>query len=113
MTPQPKPHTVRDAAYLAWLRTRDCSWCGRFAPSEAAHQGGGRGTGIKGPDTEAVPLCRPCHRYQHQHGVMPDRPVRMSELEADATRSGAGLRAWAAAEASWLRAKYLLRQAAL
>ena len=103
----PKPHTHRDPAYLAFLRRCTCSWCGRPPPSEAAHQGGGRGIATKGPDDRAVPLCRRCHRYQHDHGVLYlSGPYDSEPLRWGATLSGAGLRAWAEAEAARLRARY-------
>ena len=120
-----KPDPNRDPAYLAHLRTLPCSWCGRPPPSDPAHMGRGMdgGTGRKAPDQGAVPLCNHiregCHPYSHQHGVLPALGtcdhIRRSCEEAGhpdvsaATRSGAGMREWAARVAVRLRAEYLNR----
>lgn len=103
MTAQPKPKTFRSPKYLAWLRTQPCAWCGRPAPSEAAHMGGG-GKGIKGPDNLAIPLCggpNGCHAYSHRHGVLPLGQSHHGTTEG-ASVTGAGMRAWAATVSSGL-----------
>ena len=103
---QPKPRTVREPAYLAFLRRCTCSWCGRPPPSEAAHHGP-HGIGIKADDRGAVALCPTCHRFSHDQGTLP--PVLVHARNADdlhAMSSGAGLREWARLEALRLRARY-------
>ncbi len=96
----PKPRTPRHPAYLKWLRTKECAWCGKPGPSEAAHMGGG-GRGIKGSDALAIPLCGPrgCHAYSHRHGVLPPVTDRvwygLDDIAKMATKTGAGMRAWA------------------
>lgn len=55
---------VRDARYLAWLRTQPCAACAAPPPSEASHHGP-RGMGQKADDDLAIPLCRRCHRSWH------------------------------------------------
>ena len=75
-----KPRRVsalRDRQYLDWLKDRWCVACiaGRdHAPSRAggfvcdpAH-GPVNGRGSKGPDNEAIPLCRHHHDEQHRVG---------------------------------------------
>ena len=57
--------TVRDAAYLGWIRTLTCVACQREGRSEAAHTGD-HGLGQKAPDTDAIPLCAACHRTGQQ-----------------------------------------------
>jgi hypothetical protein len=72
--PKP-PKPMRDAAYLAFVRERDC--CARdgvFTSCDGpieAHHFGPRGMGQKADDWYAVPLCQYCHRHFHDHGQLP------------------------------------------
>ena len=55
---------MRDPKYLAFLREHGrCEVCGA-AGCDPAHYLT-NGTASKGPDNEAVPLCRICHDEQH------------------------------------------------
>lgn len=58
--PQPKEKTWRSPAYLAWIRKQPCAKCGHPGPCEAHHERylGNGGTGLKPPDSEALPLCK-------------------------------------------------------
>lgn len=66
---QRQPRLV-DPGFLAFLRKKACCFCGRAAPSEAAHLRmgnlsiGKRPTGMaeKPSDFWALPLCSWCHR---------------------------------------------------
>ncbi len=65
MISQPKPKRIRDAKYLAWIRTRPCIFlaCPDGPPSEAHHvkpKGGGK-MGSKPNDRRSVPVCRKHH----------------------------------------------------
>jgi len=72
---KPRRGPLRDPGYLAFLR-EECacavaSGCtGRFSAGhcDAAH-GRANGRGSKGPDKEALPLCREHHREQHSIGL--------------------------------------------
>jgi hypothetical protein len=55
----PKPKTLRDKKYLAFIRLQRCFKCGQ-KPSDPHHTETG-GMGMKGSDKKAVPLCRVCH----------------------------------------------------
>lgn len=58
---------LRDAGYLAWVRTLPCGFCRAARPSEAHHvvpSGGGR-MGKKTDDDRTVPVCRVCHSRIH------------------------------------------------
>ena len=61
--------TYRNRKYLDWLKGQPCLVC-KHLPCDPAHQSLGwpSGTGIKGPDSFALPLCRRCHHRQHQIG---------------------------------------------
>lgn len=63
----PKPQTIRDEKYLAWLRKQPCAFCFAPPPSEASHHGK-HGIGIKPSDHEALPACRRCHQRHHDKG---------------------------------------------
>jgi hypothetical protein len=63
------PDKWRNEAYLEWLREQPCALCGH-SPAEPAH-GPMNGAGSKGPDAEAVPLCRLHHAEMHQFGSWP------------------------------------------
>lgn len=57
---------LHDDKYLAFLRGRFCSACGRGPPCEAAHIRIWFGALGKKPDDKfATPLCPDCHRKQH------------------------------------------------
>jgi hypothetical protein len=64
---------MRDRAYLDWLKERDCVIeLHTFVSLETtiidpAH-GPASGARLKGPDSEAIPLCRHHHAEQHQIG---------------------------------------------
>lgn len=62
----------RDPAYLKFLRDEcACVVChDTRLRCDAAH-GPVNGMGSKGPDNEAVPLCRRHHQEQHQIGWLP------------------------------------------
>lgn len=64
---------VRDAAYLAWIRTLPCVVClagqiSQRSPTKASHAGE-RGLAQKCSDREAVPLCGEHHRAQNRIGA--------------------------------------------
>lgn len=63
----PKKITYRNKKYLAHVRTLRCSVRGCPKPSEAHHTTTG-GTGMKGPDTDAIPLCTRHHMEHNQLG---------------------------------------------
>jgi len=65
---QPDPR--RSSSHLAAIRQLPCIACGREGETEAAHirVGTDGGMGVKPHDKFAVPLCRACHRQQHQVG---------------------------------------------
>lgn len=75
MNPQPKQKRLALPEYLEWLKGKPCCVCGKEPygdhKSIPAHQrvGGAGGTGIKPPDTYALPLCNDCHDKQHR-GIM-------------------------------------------
>ena len=90
LVPQPKPHTPRDRPYLDWLRTQPCAACSRPPPCDPSHHGRG-GVGIKAPDHDAIPLCRSCHNYWHDHRRIVgrtdlDKPQTSAWLETQARR---------------------------
>ena len=62
----PKPATLRDSQYLAWIRTLGCAACGELRDIHAHHTKTG-GMGIKASDYTAIPLCPRCHNEVHQH----------------------------------------------
>ena len=66
MTPDPKPHTDKDPAYIAWIRRQPCVITGR-SPCEAHHTETG-GMGMKGSDYSAVPLFWTEHKRCHDVG---------------------------------------------
>jgi hypothetical protein len=96
MTGQRQPR-VRNNAYLAFLRRQPCLRCGK-TPSDAAHvrfapHGSGWryvGKGEKPDDGRAVPLCRDCHRMQHD---MKESRFWAEELERDPVETCATLMA--------------------
>lgn len=58
--PYAKEDTPRNDDYLRFVGTHACWDCGAAAPSDPHHTETG-GTGLKGSDYSAVPLCRRCH----------------------------------------------------
>jgi len=61
---------LRDRQFLDWLITERCVACLNPEPDQEcdpAH-GPSNGTGSKGPDNGAIPLCRHHHAEQHQIG---------------------------------------------
>jgi hypothetical protein len=72
------PH--RSQKHLAFVRAQACMFCQR--PAEEAHhafrRAGGGGTGIKGCDLLAVPLCQSHHHELHATGTV--RPYVASEV---------------------------------
>lgn len=66
-----KTPTLRDRAYLDFLRTQPCictgSYGNDFLGVDPAHIGTA-GKGIKSPDNEALPLRHDCHRLAHNMG---------------------------------------------
>lgn len=58
-----------DKLFQAWLRKQKCAWCKSPPPSDSAHvrRAANAGIAIK-PYMSGVPLCRTCHRLQHDGG---------------------------------------------
>lgn len=80
MNPQPKIKTVRDAKYLAFLRTLPCAICSTPPPSQSHHSETG-GISLVGSDHSAYPVCLPCHRDIHQK-MSKRGPFKEDELNA-------------------------------
>lgn len=70
LTSRSKLNRKPDTPYLAFVRLHPCCSCGATRDIEAHHTGR-RGMGQKAADSTAVPLCRGCHRYFHDHGHLP------------------------------------------
>jgi len=70
MNPQPKNITYRSKIYLDFVRRFPCLVCS-FPDTEAHHirLSHNSGTGIKPPDTWAIPLCNKHHRAIHDSGI--------------------------------------------
>lgn len=70
VNPQPKVKIWRSPKYLRFIRSLPCCVCGGLE-TEAAHQRifGSAGTGIKPPDSMAIPLCHNCHTMEHSMGA--------------------------------------------
>lgn len=63
-----KNKTKRSDKYKRFIRSLGCLICGRRG-SECHHEPlFGRGTGIKGPDKESIPLCQEHHAERHVIG---------------------------------------------
>ena len=76
-----KYNAIRSDTYLAWVRTLDCANCGASAPSEAHHKRGhGRVGTVKTHDTEAMPLCTPCHHLLHTQGWVAFEMVNQCQM---------------------------------
>ena len=65
LCPSPKPDTLRDPKYVAWIATLSCTVCGKPGPSDPAHL---RTKRVHG-DAYLVPLCHSHHVEQHQSGI--------------------------------------------
>ncbi|MEC9345529.1 MAG: hypothetical protein VYB54_04830 [Pseudomonadota bacterium] len=65
--------TLRDRKYLDHLRSEPCVFTGfrgtEYETVDPAHIGTG-GKGIKGPDSEALPVLHSIHAEMHQRGEM-------------------------------------------
>ncbi len=80
LRPVPKPVTLTNPAYLAYVRKHPCCLCGRSEGIEAHHWSHHGGVmGAKVDDYRTVPLCQEHHRYWHDHGTLPGRSRDMSE----------------------------------
>jgi hypothetical protein len=76
-----RPRKNRDApAYLKFVASMSCMHC-MESRGVVAHHHGPRGIGIKADDYHTVPLCPKCHRYFHDHGVLPGRTKEATELD--------------------------------
>lgn len=62
-----KKVTPRDPAYLAWIRTQKCVFCGRQDNIQAHHTESG-GMAIKGSDYSSIPVCAIHHADIHHNG---------------------------------------------
>lgn len=66
---------IKDRAYVAWIRTRPCAFCGRPGPSEAHHVrgiDGFPGIGRKPSDHLVLPACNEvsgngCHERDQKY----------------------------------------------
>lgn len=65
-----RPNERLRPKHRAWIGTLPCIKCGRH-PCDAAHVriGTDGGTSLKPSDRFTVPLCRDCHRSQHEGEV--------------------------------------------
>jgi hypothetical protein len=84
VTPRPMydasaSRTVKDAKYLAWIKTLPCLVCRR--KSEAAHTGS-RGLSQKSSDRKAVPFC--CLHHKEYHRIGRRRFERSYKLDIEA-----------------------------
>ena len=69
----PKTRRWRSESYLNFVRSNPCQkpGCASHAPSEAHHwHPTEKGMGRKPSDQWTLSLCRRCHRYYHDHGVL-------------------------------------------
>ena len=88
---------LRSEKYRRWVSQLDCAHCGRPGPCQAAHaDSGGKGCGIKAPDTEIFPACadspgrRGCHSLIGASGLFTKEQRRhLEEHYADLTRKAA------------------------
>lgn len=64
------PPQERSRSHLSYIRALPCVGCGRPGPSEAAHirKGTDGGMALRPSDRWTTPLCRICHRRQHEVG---------------------------------------------
>jgi len=87
---------VRNAAYMAWIRTQDCAAEGLsdcFGDIEADHAGR-RGYGQKSDDTTCIPLCL---RHHEQRGAF-SGPFRYWTQDH--------MRRWLSATVQWFNHAY-------
>lgn len=56
---------LRDAQYLAYVRTLPCCGCGFHGEQQAHHAIGQRYSSAKASDLHTLPLCPDCHRLLH------------------------------------------------
>lgn len=66
-----KKKTFRSMKYKKFISNQACCNCHVPAPSDPHHEAlpGQRGTGIKAPDSQCLPLCHECHVFRHQKGA--------------------------------------------
>jgi len=66
----PKPQTLRDEKYKAWIRNTICLICHKPGPIEPHHEPekGGGAKGLKCSDRRCLPLCNEHHRARHDLG---------------------------------------------
>jgi hypothetical protein len=76
---------MRDARYLAWIRTLACAVCGATCGIEASHTGP-HGLGQKAPDSSAIPLCYRHHRTGNEsyHRLGPQKFSKVHNLDIPA-----------------------------
>jgi hypothetical protein len=79
------PRPVRNARYLAWIRTLPCLICGARRGIEASHTGP-HGLGQKSPDLSAIPLCTRHHRTgkDSYHKLGPRKFAELHNLDIPA-----------------------------
>jgi hypothetical protein len=67
------PKHREDPAYLAWIRSLDCSICGMDQRTQTqVHHFGPRGVGQRTHDWFSSPLCALCHAQFHRWRTLPD-----------------------------------------
>lgn len=80
MRAQPKPRArIRDAGYMAWIRSHLCVSCGAEDGIEA-HHWGPRGVGQKCDDLLCVALCHGCHSTFHARNALPGQTKAETEV---------------------------------
>lgn len=87
MPPIPKSGDLRSDAFLAFVRRRDCFFCGASGPSEAHHWPlRARGTTR---DDRTIPVCPSCHKRCHGLTVEDREPIsaQAQDQAVDAVRS--------------------------
>jgi hypothetical protein len=67
--PDPKRTPWRSRAYLDFVWTQRCAWCGKPGPSDPSHHGR-KAMGSKASDVRAIPLCREHHEEWHRTGSL-------------------------------------------
>lgn len=75
--------TKAEQAYLDWIRTHSCCWCGARAPSVAHHHNvdpNPSGMGRKCSNWSVVPLCDRCHQRWHDQRKLPVSSVIIAEI---------------------------------
>lgn len=91
------PRSLKNRAYLKFIRGLFCIVCGQNWSIDAAHTGA-RGVGQRATDLETLPLCRKCHDEYHRIGRMQfcilhslDIPKIIATLQARAVACGVDL----------------------